>query len=64
MQKKNKKPDENATSNIEPSHGAVGLQHQSLSSPHMRDSISHPKNDFESICSHNPTKASYALVQK
>ena len=30
----------------------------------MRNSIPHPKNDFEGIRSHNPTKLLYALVQK
>ena len=41
----------------------VGVHHQSLSSPHMRGSISHPiLHDFEGIRSHNPTKFIFALV--
>ena len=39
---------------VQYSHATLGLQHQSLGSTHMRNSISHPKNDFEGIRSHNP----------
>ena len=41
-------------STTEPPHGRD--EHQSLSSPHMTISISHPMNDFEGIRPHNPTK--------
>ena len=34
---------------LAPSHGTVAA-------PHVRNSISHSKNDFEGIRSHNPTK--------
>ena len=34
----------------------VRVAAESPITPHMRNSISHPKNDFEGIRSHNPTK--------
>ena len=48
--------------NLESSHDRVAAK--SPWAPHMRNSISHPKNDFEGIRSLNPRPSFYALVQK